>query len=155
MPAAQPGTRSRADRSSFGAHQGREPVGNGQAAAGFRAVFAPGVAAVEGAAAGACVPVAAGACGAAIGVARRARLRAPARLRAGAFRAAFFFPPVLFTDLATARRPAALFFFFADFFAFFARFLAMADPPSKLRKTTIRDREADGSFNRRGRSSAG
>lgn len=103
--------------------QGLEPVGNGQAAAGFNAVFAPGVAAVEGA--GAAVPVA-GICGAAIGVARLGRFRPPAFLRAGAFLAAFFLT-VLLTGLAAAFRPAALFFFFAAFFAFFALFLAMTD----------------------------
>src|SRR4051812_163817 len=106
--------------------QGLEPVGNGQAAAGFSAVLAPGVAAVEGA--GAAV---AGACGAAIGVARCGRFRPPAFLRADPFRAAAFLPaaflPARLTGLAAAFRPAVLFFFFVAFFAFFALFLAMTD----------------------------
>ena len=128
MPAAQPGDLGSDHPPDWtaahsGAHQGRDPVGNGQAAAGLSAVLAPGVAAVDGVAAGA----AAGAWGAAIGVARAERLRAPAFLRA-ALRAGFFLALDRFTDrLAAGRRPAALFFFFADFFAFFARFLAIAN----------------------------
>jgi hypothetical protein len=104
--------------------QGLEPVGKGQAAAGFNAVLAPGVAAVEGAGAGAAV---AGAAGAGIGVARLGRFLPPAFFRADFFFAAVF-RPLLFTDFAVAFRPAALFFFFfAAFFAFFARLLAMTD----------------------------
>src|SRR5581483_9988623 len=144
-----PGRGSRAVRSDSPAHQGRDPVGNGQAAAGFSAVLAPGVAAVEGAGAGA----AAGACGSAIGVARRARLRVPAFLRAEPFLdAALRFAPARLTDFAAVLRPAALFFFFADFFAFFALFLAMADLLQSYEKP--RPARTCGSFNRRGRSSA-
>jgi len=95
---------------------GREPVGKGQAAAGFSAVLAPGVAAVDGAVAGLAIVSA----GLALGLA--------------AF-IAFFFFPAFFFFLADFFLPAAFlpaffndfffrdafffFFFFPPFFAFF------------------------------------
>jgi hypothetical protein len=95
---------------------GRDPVGKGQAAAGFSAVLAPGVAAVDGAATGLAIVSA----GLALGLA--------------AF-IAFFFFPAFFFFLADFFLPAAFlpaffndfffrdafffFFFFPPFFAFF------------------------------------
>jgi hypothetical protein len=95
---------------------GRDPVGKGQAAAGFSAVLAPGVAAVDGAVAGLAIVSA----GLALGLA--------------AF-IAFFFFPAFFFFLADFFLPAAFlpaffndfffrdafffFFFFPPFFAFF------------------------------------
>jgi hypothetical protein len=81
---------------------GREPVGKGQAAAGFSAVLAPGVAAVDGAVAGLAIVSA----GLALGLA--------------AF-IAFFFFPAFFFFLADFFLPAAFFLpaDFSDFFFFF------------------------------------
>lgn len=91
--------------------QGLEPVGKGQAAAGFRAVLAPSdVVAIEDAA----FVDAAAAAG--LGEAFLA-----------AFRFAFFLAAFLagfFSDFLFAFRPAALFFFF--FFAAFFAFLFLA-----------------------------
>jgi hypothetical protein len=97
---------------------GREPVGNGHAAAGFSAVLALGVAAVDGGATGALAVVAAGL---AVGLA--------------AFFAFFFFPaffffvadfflpaaflPAFFTDFFFFFDAFFFFFFFPPFFAFF------------------------------------
>jgi hypothetical protein len=86
---------------------GREPVGNGHAAAGFSAVLALGVAAVDGGIAGAVVS---------------------ARLAGEAACIAFFFFPAFFFFLADFFLPAAFFlpavlsddfFFFFDAFFFF------------------------------------
>jgi hypothetical protein len=80
-------------------------VGNGHAAAGFSAVLAPGVAAVDGGATGALVVVATGL---AVGLA--------------AFFAFFFFPAFFFF-LADFFLPAAFFLpAFTDFFFFFDAF---------------------------------
>jgi hypothetical protein len=90
--------------------QGLEPVGNGQAAAGFRAVLAPGVAAEDGVDATAPIIGAAG--------------------FAAAFLAAFFlglaafFLAGFFNDFFLAFFFDALFFFF--FFAAFLAFLFFA-----------------------------
>jgi len=100
---------------------GREPVGNGHAAAGFSAVLAPGVAAVDGVVTGAIVS---------------------AELAGEAACIAFFFFPAFFFFLADFFLPAAFFlpavlsdffFFFDAFFfffflpPFFAFFFAMLD----------------------------
>jgi hypothetical protein len=97
---------------------GLDPVGKGHAAAGFRADFAPGVAAVDGT--GAAAGIGIGAAGVAIGLA--AGFLAAFFLAAGFFLAAFF--AGFFADFLAA-------FFFAGFFAafffagfFFAAFLA-------------------------------
>jgi hypothetical protein len=81
-------------------------VGNGQAAAGFSAVLAPGVAAVDGGAAEVLAIVAAG-----------------LALRVAAFFAFFFFPAFFFF-LAGFFLPAAFFLpaSFSDFFFFFDAF---------------------------------
>jgi hypothetical protein len=84
---------------------GREPVGNGHAAAGFSAGLAPGVAAVDGVSAAA----------------------VSAKLAGGAAAVAFFFFPAFFFFLADFFFPAAFFlpaslndfFFFLDAFFFF------------------------------------
>ena len=82
---------------------GREPVGNGHAAAGFSAVLAPGVAAADGVDAASVL---------AIGSAGLAGLAALL---------AFFFFPAFFFFLADFFLPAAFFLpaFFTDFFFFF------------------------------------
>ena len=105
-------------------HYGREPVGKGQAAAGFRAVFAPGVAAVDGAT-GAIIDRAAGFAGFTAGL---AFFFAAFFLAAGflAFLAGFFLAAFFFAGffLATFFLVA---FFFAGFLAtalFFLAFLA-------------------------------
>jgi hypothetical protein len=88
---------------------GREPVGNGHAAAGFSAVLALGVAAVDGLNAGAVI---------AAGLA----------LELAAFFAFFFFPAFFFF-LADFFLPAAFFLAFFDFFFFDALFFFFFFPP--------------------------
>jgi hypothetical protein len=103
---------------------GLEPVGKGQAAAGFRAVLAPGVAAVDGA--GATVP-ASGAAGFVAALA--AFLLGFAFFRADFFPAALFFAG-FFNDLFLAFDALFFFFFFAAFLAFL--FFAMTNLRQEL-----------------------
>ena len=103
----------------LGPGYGREPVGNGHAAAGFSAVLAPGVAAVDGVATEVLAIIAAGL---AVGLAALiAFFFFPAFFF---FLADFFFPaafflPAFFTDLFFFFDAFFFFFFFPPFFAFF------------------------------------
>src|SRR5713226_2886644 len=99
----------------------------GQAAAGFRAVLAPGVAAVDGA--GATVP-AVGAAGFAAAF-LAAFFLGFAFFRADFFLAAFFFAG-FFNDFLFAFAALFFFFFFAAFLPFL--FLAMTDLRQELMK---------------------
>ena len=92
---------------------GRDPVGNGQAAAGFSAVLAPGVAAVDD---GATRLIAIVAAGLALGL---AALLAFFFFLADFFLPAAFFLTAFFDDLFF------FFFFFPPFFAFFFAILSL------------------------------
>ena len=100
-------------RSSRNPGYGRDPVGNGQAAAGFSAVLALGVAAMDGAATRL---IAIGAAGLALGL---AALLAFLFFLADFFLPAAFFLPAFFDDLFF------FFFFFPPFFAFFLAMLSL------------------------------
>ncbi|HXV73399.1 MAG TPA: hypothetical protein VD713_01590 [Sphingomonadales bacterium] len=94
-------------------------MGNGQAAAGFSAVLAPGVAAVDGAVAGV---LAIGSAGLAWGLAALlAFFFFPAFFffLAGFFLPAAFLPAFFFNDFFFFRDAFFFFFFFPPFFAFF------------------------------------
>lgn len=98
---------------------GRDPVGKGHAAAGFSAVLAPGVAAVDGADA---AVLAIGSAELASGLAAFfAFFFFPAFVffLAGFFLPAAFFLPADFNDFFFFRDAFFFFFFFPPFFAFF------------------------------------
>jgi len=101
-------------------------VGNGHAAAGFSAVLAPGVAAVDGGAAGALVVVSAGLAGVAASL---AFFFFPAFVffLADFFLPAAFFLPASFNDFLFFFDAFFFFFFLPPFFAFFFAILNLLE----------------------------
>lgn len=98
---------------------GRDPVGNGHAAAGFSAVLAPEAAAVDGDVAGVLAIVPAGLAWGLAGLLAFFFLPAFFFFLAGFFLPAAFFLPAFFKDFFFFDDAFFFFFFFPPFFAFF------------------------------------